>query len=182
MTKRPTLKALVEGKAGECRGLAIAMRAEAESQGLGKRHERILMERWAEALNAISDGLTEAVNAGDNQRLRYFINAVAAVGLAVVSGAAGGAAQSGTVGIFESESVQAGANVVLVGLSELEAETYEVFAVGTGVIGVANITERPDVAEGVGITDSVTVELANVETGEITTTTSSDPARPTPER
>jgi hypothetical protein len=176
VTKRPTLKALVERKAGECRGLAMAMRAEAKSQGPRRRHERVLMEKWADSLDAISDGLTEAVNAGDHERLRYFIKAVAAVGLAVATGAAGGAAQSATDGMFGSEQVHDRVHTVLVGLPELEAATYEVFGVGSGVIGVGRLAENAHTAAGVGISDSVTVELTNAETGETETVTSPEPS------
>lgn len=121
----------------------MAMRAHADALGFLHGYERRLVDSWADGLDAIAEGLTEAIHEKSTSRLGWFIRAAgrasAAVGVSVVAGASGGGAQSLADDWLGAEEVHACAQAVLSGLDDLEtmSRQLEVGAIDSDMIDAA---------------------------------------------
>jgi hypothetical protein len=80
-SEEANLRRAIEQQSGACRGLAIALRADADSRGPLQRHDKRLIIGWADSLDAIADGLTQALVDNDHHQLRWFLRAARAVAI-----------------------------------------------------------------------------------------------------
>lgn len=127
MARRPTLQQRIEEKAGQCRGLAMAMRDHADALGFLDRFERKVIEGWASSLDSIADGLTQAASERSLTQLRGLIGMLAVTAAVVhplAEGSAAGISQAAAERYFASDKISACASSVLSDLPSLEAMTH----------------------------------------------------------
>jgi hypothetical protein len=113
------LRSATEVKTGQIRGLSIAMRAEAESLGLLRRRESAVISAWADALDEIANGLTEAIAATDPKLLRKMLKLLG-FGLLVVIPSATEGATGAFVEEWVTDRIATQAEDVATGLDQLE--------------------------------------------------------------